>query len=428
MRRVVVTGMGVVSPIGVGVSAFFDGLREARAGIDTIRSFDASAFSTSIAGEVRDLDMSSVELPAGVGQALSRDPKAVFGLVAVREALAGAGLRTGDRPAPDRLAVMVAAGLEIFHLEDLVRYVENGRVDGARLMAALERHPPLSRLQIPAHLAARAIARELGAGGLFSVNVSACAAGSQSIGEAFRAVREGAADLAVAGGYDSMVNPLGVGGFGLLEALSTANELRGGASRPFDARRDGFVLGEGAAMLVLEAEELARKRGAPIHAEVLGYASTMDAFRVTDPAPDQAGAISAMRGALADAGLEPDSIDYINAHGTATPKNDPAETAAIRSVFGAHADELPVSSTKSQVGHLIGAAGALELLATVFALEQNLLPATINLEQPDPECDLDYVALKPRPAHIEQALSNSFGFGGQNACIVIGRYHERAST
>jgi 3-oxoacyl-(acyl-carrier-protein) synthase len=351
----------------------------------------------------------------------------MFGLVAAREALAGAGLQAGARPTPDRMAVMVAAGLEIFHLEDLVRFVENGRVDGARLMAALECHPPLSRLQIPAHLAARAIAREVGAAGLFSVNVSACAAGTQSIGEAFRAIREGAADLAVAGGYDSMVNPLGVGGFGLLEALSTANELRGGASRPFDARRDGFVLGEGAAMLVLEAEELAHKRGAPIHAEVLGYASTMDAFRVTDPAPDQAGAISAIRGALADAGLEPNSIDYVNAHGTATPKNDPAETAAIRSVFGAHADELPVSSTKSQVGHLIGAAGALELLATVFALEQNLLPATINLEQPDPQCDLDHVALKPRPACIERALSNSFGFGGQNACIVIGRYHERAA-
>jgi 3-oxoacyl-[acyl-carrier-protein] synthase II len=434
MRRVVVTGVGVVSPIGIGWAAFGQGLRDAVPGIDTIRSFDASTFSTRIAGEVRGLHASAVAVPEREGPALSRDPKALYGIVAAREALGDAGLDPkGDtlparrsfappRVAPERLAVMVAAGLEIFHLGDMVRFVDGGAVDGERLLEALGRHPPLSRLQIPAHLAAAVLAREIGAAGLFSVNVSACAAGTQSVGEAFRAIREGAADVALTGGYDSMVNPLGVGGFGLLEALSTKNELRGGASRPFDARRDGFVLGEGAAMLVLEAEEVARERGAAVRAEILGCASTLDAFRVTEPAPDRRGAIAAMRGALEDARCAPTDIDYVNAHGTGTPKNDPAETAAIRTVFGDHADRLPVSSTKSQVGHLIGAAGAMELSATIFALESDLLPATINLHEPDPECDLDHVANQPRPARIDRALKNSFGFGGQNVSIVIGRY------
>ena len=232
-------------------------------------------------------------------------------------------------------------------------------------------------------------------------------------------MREGAPAVVLTGGYDSMVNPLGVGGFCLLEALSTANELLGAASRPFDARRDGFVLGEGAAMYVLEELERARARGAMILAEVRGYASTLDAYRVTDPDPDGAGAAAAMLGALADAGLTPRAIDYINAHGTGTRKNDPTETTAIKRVFGADAYHIPISSLKSQVGHLIGAAGALELSAALFALEEQLLPATINLTHPDPECDLDYVPLTPRPAKVKRVLSNSFGFGGQNASLVI---------
>jgi 3-oxoacyl-[acyl-carrier-protein] synthase II len=320
----------------------------------------------------------------------------------------------------ERIGVLLSAGLEIFNLQDLAARVRGRQVMAEGLLSELAQAPPLSRLQIPAHLGARCIARETGAEGMLSVNVSACAAGTQAVGEAFLAIRDGVLDVAVTGGYDSMVNPLGVGGFTLLEALSTQNQLCGAASRPFDSRRDGFVLGEGAGILVLEELSAARRRSAPIHAEVLGYASTLDAFRVTDPAPDQSGAVAAMSSALADARVQPGEVGYINAHGTATRKNDPAETAAIRAVLGAAAERVPVSSTKSQIGHLIGAAGAVELLATLFALEQGILPATINLEEPDPECDLDYVPRTPRTAAVRVALSNSFGFGGQNATIVVG--------
>lgn len=415
-----VTGRGVVSPIGCGLAAFFDGLRRALSGVDTIRSFDARAFPTRIAAEVKGLDLATLVLP---DEALRRDRKSVFGLLAAREALAeafGAGRPVRAYP-PERLGVMVAAGLEVFHLEDLTPHLRGGRVFGPALLEALRLAPPRAHLQIPAHLGALHAAREAGARGAFSVSLSACAAGTQALGEAFHAIRDGALDAALTGGYDSMVNPLGLGGFSLLEALSRANELRGRASRPFDRRRDGFVLGEAGAMLVLEELEAARARGARPIAEVLGYASTLDAYRVTDPAPDQAGAIAAMRAALADARVAPEEVDYVNAHGTATRKNDPAETAALHAVFGAQAPRIPVSSTKSQVGHCIGAAGAVELLATLFALEEGMLPATINLDEPDPECDLDYVPNRPRPASVHTAISNSFGFGGQNATIVVGR-------
>jgi 3-oxoacyl-[acyl-carrier-protein] synthase II len=224
----------------------------------------------------------------------------------------------------------------------------------------------------------------------------------------------------VAGGYDSMVNPLGVGGFCLLEALSRANDLGPGASRPFDAARDGFVLGEGAGMVVLEELEAARRRGATIHAEVLGYGSTLDAFRVSDPAPDEAGAAAAIAAALADAGVAPAELDHVNAHGTGTRKNDPAEARALRRVLGGEADRVPVTSTKGQLGHLIGAAGAVELLAALFALEAQVLPATLNLATPDPECPLVHVANTPRPARVRTVLKTSFGFGGQNAALVVG--------
>jgi 3-oxoacyl-[acyl-carrier-protein] synthase II len=418
VRRVVVTGLGVVSPIGVGVPAFFAQLRDATPGVDTIRSFDASAFPTRIAGEVRGLDLPALELPGVVRPALLRDRKSVFGLLAAREALAMAfGGSAIHHVAPARVAAFIAAGLEIFNLEDLVAHVRGGIVDAAGMLAEIESSPALSRLQIPADLGARCIADAAGVQGLLAVNLSACAAGTQAIGEAFWAVRDGAAEVALAGGYDSMVNPLGVGGFCLLEALSTSNERRGAASRPFDAERDGFVLGEGAAIVVLEELGAARARQATILAEVRGYGSTLDAYRVTDPAPDSSGAIAAMRDALRDASLRPEQIDYVNAHGTATRKNDPAETAAIRAVFGA--TPPPVSSTKSQIGHLIGAAGAVELCAALFALREQLLPATINLTHPDPQCDLDYVPLHPRPATVRAVISNSFGFGGQNASIVV---------
>ena len=422
MRRVVITGAGVVSPIGTGLAAFHQGLLQARPGVDAIRGFDAGSFAVRIAGEVRDLDLEAVDLPHAEAPALRRDRKSLFGVVAAREAVAQAFGAAGPLSGypPERLALYVAAGLEIFHLQDLVGHVDPRGVAGGALLAQVTAAPALARLQIPADLGARIIAREAAVEGPCAVNVSACAAGTQALGEALWAIRHGAVDAALAGGYDSMVNPLGVGGFTLLGALSVANHLGGGASRPFDARRDGFVLGEGAAIFVLEEAQHARRRGARVLAEVLGYASTMDAHKVTDPCPDQAGAAAAIAGALDDAGIQPAELDYINAHGTGTPKNDPAETAAIRAVLGPHADRVPVSSTKSQVGHLIGAAGAVELAATLFALEHGVVPATINLSTPDPRCDLDYVRGEPRALQVHRALSNSFGFGGQNASIVVG--------
>lgn len=420
-RRVAITGCGAVTPIGTGIPAYYDGLRAARSGISTIARFDAATFASRVAGEVKDLDWLRTPLPAGGEAALRRDPKSVFGLIAAREALDQAfGTRAPASYYPARrIGTFAASGLEIFHLEDLAPHLAAGSLDAASLRRAVEASPADAGFQIPAHLGARCIARLAGARGPFSVNVSACAAGTQAIGEAFLAIREGAVDAAVAGGYDSMINPLGVGGFCMLGALSTSNARGAAASRPFDARRDGFVLGEGAGMCVLEELEAARRRGARVLGEVLGYGSALDAFRVSDPHPEQAGAIRAMRAALASAELAPEEIDYINAHGTGTRKNDPAETRAIRAVFPG-ADRLPVSSTKSQIGHLIGAAGAVELLACLFALEHQLLPATINLSERDPECDLDYVANAPRPANVRTCLSNSFGFGGQNAVIAVG--------
>lgn len=423
MRRVAITGVGVVSPIGVGRAAFFEGLRTARSGVDTIRSFDASAFPTRIAGEVRGLAVRPESLPVDERPALLRDRKSLFGLVAAREALrdAFAGATPAAVYEPARVGVVLAAGLEVFNLEDLAPHIAGGALLLEPLLAALDAAPPAGCMQVPAHLGAVAIAREAGAEGLFAVNLSACAAGTQAIGDALRAIRDGVCDAVVTGGYDSMVNPLGVGGFCMLGALSESNDLRGAASRPFDAHRDGFVLGEGAGVVVLEALETARRRGARVYGEVLGYGTSLDAWRVTDPGPDLAGPIAAMSGALAEAGLAPGDIDYVNAHGTGTRMNDPTETRAIRAVFGAAADRVPVSSTKSQIGHCIGAAGAVELIAGLFAIGEGLLPATINLVTPDPECDLDYVPGAPRQAVVRRFLSNSFGFGGQNASLVVGR-------
>jgi 3-oxoacyl-[acyl-carrier-protein] synthase II len=429
VRRVVVTGCGVASPIGSGMESFFAGLRGARSGIDRVSLFDADSFPTHIAGEVRDLDPSAVPVPQRWRAAFARDRKSSFGLAATREARQNAfgELAPNAVYSARRIGVFVATGLEVFHLEDLVRNYKAGSLEGRRIWEAIEQSPAYACMQIPSDLGVRVIASEWGACGPVVVNVSACAAGAQAIGEAMHAIRDGVVDVAIAGGYDSMINPLGIGGFCMLEAMSKSNELGGGASRPFDAHRDGFVLGEGSGMVVLEEASGALARGARVLVEVAGYGSTLDAYRVSDPAPDQAGAIECLRSALRDAAIEPTSIDYVNAHGTATRKNDPAETAAIRAVFGGHADRLAVSSTKSQMGHLIGAAGAVELLATVFALNEQVLPATINLNRPDPACDLDYVPNAPRPAQVRTVLSNSFGFGGQNAALVV-RAFERGES
>jgi 3-oxoacyl-(acyl-carrier-protein) synthase len=420
MRRVVITGMGVVSPLGTGTARFFDGLADARSGIRAVQAFDATSFPTRIAGEVPDLASEGISLPAELAPALRRDRKALFAMVAGREALHSAFAGRVPKQVAQRMGAFVATGLEIFHARDLAPHVKSGRLDPVALAAAAQAAPLAAHLEIPSDLAVRCLVRETGIAGPVAINVSACAAGTQAVGEALWALRDGVVDAALVGGYDSMVNPLGIGGFSLLGALSQSNDLGPSASRPFDKDRDGFVLGEGAAFFVFETWESARARQAAVLAEVLGYGSSLDAYRVSDPAPDQSGAVAAMRAALADARLAPETIDYVNAHGTGTRKNDPAETRAIREVFSAHADRLPVSSTKSQIGHLIGAAGAVEVAAAIFALTRQIVPATINLATPDPECDLDYVPGCPRHATVRRVLSNSFGFGGQNACIVLG--------
>jgi 3-oxoacyl-[acyl-carrier-protein] synthase II len=421
MRRVVVTGIGAVTPLGTGVPAYFDGLLQARSAVGTVTRFDPSSFDAHLAAEVKDLDPAQVTLPEPEAEGLRRDPKSLYGLVAAREALRQA---FGARPtsavySPRRIGAFVAAGLEICHVEDLLPYFQTNAIDAGGLYAAIERAPKHSRYLIPADLGFGCIVREAQARGANQLNLSACAAGTMALGEAFLAIQDGAIDAAVAGGYDSMVNPLGFGGFCMLGALSKANARGASASRPFDSSRDGFVLGEGAAMCVFEEYEAARRRGATLLGEVFGYAATLDAFRVSDPHPAHAGAVRALREALERAELGPDAVDYINAHGTGTRKNDPAEAAAIRTVFQ-NAAHLPVSSTKSQIGHLIGAAGAVEFLAGLFAVQHGVVPATVNLDDPDPDCALDHVAHTPRPHRTRVFVSNSFGFGGQNAVIVAG--------
>jgi 3-oxoacyl-[acyl-carrier-protein] synthase II len=423
MRRVVVTGMGVVSPIGIGRDRFFDGLRNGTSGIDTIKSFDATSFATRIAGEVKGFCLDASIDCGPHAAAVKRDRKSAFAILAGVEAIRDsfAATRPSELYRPERIGVMAAAGLEIFHPMDIAPYMRNRRIDGAALTAALMQNDEDAFLQIPADLGGRVLRNLVGAKGISAVNVSACAAGTQALGEAFRALREDKLDAVIAGGYDSMVNPVALGGFCRLEALSTRNDDPKTASRPFDISRDGFVLGEGAAFFVLEEREKAERRGAKIVVEILGYASTLDAFRVTDPSEDHVGAAAAMQRALEDARLELKQIDYINAHGTGTLKNDPAEAAAIRRVFGKEAERIKVSSTKSQIGHLIGAAGAVEFMAGIFAVENQLIPATITLCDPDPSCALNHAALTPRPARVDRFISNSFGFGGQNAVIVAGR-------
>lgn len=419
MSEVWITGAGVLSPIGNGYHAFADGCRAGRSGIGPVTLFDATTFRHRIAGEVRGFDPAAVFAAYPAARRI-RDRKVLLGLAAVEQAVLHAGLDRGTL-AGDRSAVVLGAGLDVVLLDDIrgpTADVE--QAIGRRLGGLLEADDGWDRL-VPTDTTARLAAARWGLRGPCLTNVAACAAGAQALGQAFRLVRDGTVELALAGGADSMVHPMGIGGFGLLGALSARNDPPAAAIRPFDATRDGTVLGEGAAVLVLEAAARARARGARPLAVLLGYAATLDAHAVTDPEPSGAGAVAAMRNALAEARVEPRAVRYVSAHGTGTPKNDVVETAAIRAVFGAHADDLPVSALKSMTGHLVAASGAVEALSCVVALERGFVPPTINLTQPDPACDLDYVPGHARPWAGELLLSNSFGFGGQNAALVLGR-------
>lgn len=403
-HRVAVTGVGVVAPNGLGFPAFAEALAAGRSGIGPITLFSAAGLSTRIAGQV----------PLPLSEVPFRDRKLSFALRAAKEAMAMAS-RSGGAPGGEgSSSLSLGLGLELFSMEDLAARRAPGFVMPEGRAARL------TFLQTPSDLCLHMISKIHGLTAPPLAQVSACAAGADAIGAAFRMVAGGRRRWMLAGGADSMVNPMGVGGFCKLSALSTRNDEPERASRPFDKDRDGFVLGEGAALLVLERLEDARARGAEVLGELLGFGNSFDAHAISEPHPRGAGAAAAMRRALADAGLGPEAVDAINAHGTSTRKNDPAESAAIAAVFGARAGAIPISATKSMTGHLIGAAGAIEAAAALASLRDQLAHPTINLEEPDADCPLDYVPLKARPAAISVMVSNAFGFGGQNAALVLG--------
>jgi 3-oxoacyl-[acyl-carrier-protein] synthase II len=406
MRRVVITGLGVVSPIGMGIDAFWTALTEGRSGIRRITRFDPSPFASQIAGEVPDFDPLA-HLPRR--DVVRTDRFIQYALIAATQAIGDAKLRIEGQN--ERVGVSIGTGMG--GAPWLVGMHDTLLREGAGAMS------PYMLPGLLPNMAAGWVSMRAGARGPIAAASTACAAGSQAIGDAFRAIQRGEADAMLAGGTDALIHPVVVGAFGALRALSTANADPSSASRPFDRDRDGFVLAEGAGILVLEEREAARARGAHVYAELVGYGLTADGHHPT--APSVEGPARAIALALSDARLSPDDIDYINAHGTSTPQNDVNETRAIKRVFGEHAYRLAVSSTKSMTGHLIGAAGAIEAIATILAIERGVVPPTINYRTPDPDCDLDYVPNQARRADVRAALSNAFAFGGANAILAFRR-------
>ena len=405
-RRVVVTGVGAVSPLGLDLERTWQALIAGRSGVRTITAFDAKDSPVRIAGEIDGFDAVAV---FGRRRARHLDRVVQLALVATKEAIEASKLDVAS--APERIGVVYASGIGgIRTLEDGIRVLIDR---GAEWV-----NPYVVPMMIP-NMAAGEIAMEWQLLGYNCCTVTACSASAHAIGTAFDAIRLGRADAVVTGGSEAAVTPVGIAGFAAMKALSTRNDEPERASRPFDIDRDGFVLGEGAATLVLEEREFALRRGAPVLAELVGYGATSDAYHITQPHPNGDGAVRAMAAAIADAGLSPADIDYVNAHGTSTPPNDRVETHALKRVFGPN---VPlVSSTKSMTGHTLGAAGALESVVCILALQNSVLPPTINLDNPDPACDLDYVANKARAADIRYAMTNSLGFGGHNASLVFGQ-------
>lgn len=424
-RRVVVTGMGMINPLGHDVESVWARLKNGESGVGFTTIFDASNFPTRISAEVKNWDIAdSGENP---DQWKYRGRHTKFAAGAAKQAMAQSGVLDSVRDLrrfgvylgsgegnQDFLsfAAMMAASLDAEGKMDLVKFTKAG----------MEMLNPVMELEQEPNMPVGHLAAMFGAQGPNANCLTACAASSQAIGEASEIIRRGEADVMLSGGTHSMIHPFGVTGFNLLTALSTNNDDPAGASRPFDRLRDGFVLGEGAAMVVLEERESALRRGAQIFGEVLGYGSTADAFRITDIHPEGRGAIGCMRMAIQDAKLNPEQIHYVNAHGTSTAVNDRVETRACKEVFGAHAANVPISSTKSMMGHLIAAAGVTEMIVCLMAIRDHVLPPTINYENPDPDCDLDYVPNAAREARCDYALNNSFGFGGQNISLVVGRH------
>jgi len=411
-RRVVVTGVGLVSPVGVGTEQTWKGLLQSRSGVSQITAFDASAFACRIAGQIRDFQPEQfVE---------RKDLKKMgrfiqFAIAASDFALSASGLKVSEENA-ERVGVYIGSGIGGF--EVIEREFEQLLAHGPRR---------ISPFFIPAtiiNLASGYVSIRSGAKGPNSATATACTTSAHAIGDSFRMIQRGDADVMICGGAEAPICRMGIGGFAAMRALSTRNDEPQRASRPWDKCRDGFVVGEGSGIVVLEELEGARRRGAPILAELVGYGMSGDAFHITAPSDDGDGAFRVMQNALRDAGLEPGRIDYINAHGTSTDVGDRIETTAVKRCFGEHAYKLCVSSTKSMTGHLLGGAGGLEAGITALAIRDQIAPPTINYENPDPACDLDYVPNTARPMHIECALSNSFGFGGTNGCLIFKRYTE----
>ncbi len=416
MTRVVITGMGAITPLGNDVETFWRNVVAGRSGVGPITLFDASAMKTRIAAEVRGFDP---EAWFGRKEARRMDRYAQFALAATQQALQDARL---DPAHVDRERVGVVLGTGIGGLGSLVQGVETLMTRGP------DRVSPFMVPMMLADTAPGLIAIAYGFRGPNMAVVTACASGTNAIGEAMHLIRRGDADVVIAGGAEAAILPIAVAAFNVMGAISTRNEEPERASRPFDRTRDGFVMGEGAGILVLERLEHARARGARIYAEVAGYGASADAYHITAPLENGEGAALAMRQALADAGLSPRDVDYINAHGTSTPLNDKSETQAIKAVFGEAAYDVSISSTKSMIGHLLGAAGAVEAIVCIRAITDGIIPPTINYEHPDPECDLDYVPNTARRKPVRVAMSNSFGFGGHNACVIFRCYEDGAAS
>jgi len=426
MKRVVITGMGWITPMGHSIDAVWKRLLAGESGIARTTLFDAATFPTSISAEVKDYRLADFLPDVGPHADAGRNTR--FALGACAQAWKAARLDSAKLDL-DRVGIYLGSGEGSLDFEAYTAAALSGWAEGASSLntvqwahVAAERMNAARELEQEPNMPLSHLALLTGARGPAFNCLTACAASTQAIGEATEILRRGDADVMIGGGAHSMIHPFGVTGFNRLTALATANDDPPRASRPFDAQRGGFVLGEGAGMVILETLDHAKARNAPILAEVVGYGSTADAFRITDQDPNGRGAIVAMQEALADARLTPAQIDYVNAHGTGTKENDGNETGAIKSVFGDRARNCPVSSIKSMMGHLIAAAGAVELICCVLAIRDQVLPPTMNLENADPECDLDYVPNKARAARVDVAMSNSFGFGGQNDTLIVKRY------
>jgi 3-oxoacyl-[acyl-carrier-protein] synthase II len=424
-RRVVITGMGWITPLGHDIEGVWRRLLAGESGIAPTTNFDARTFPTQFAAEVKDFDVRSF-LGAHYADHATCSRNAGFALAAAELAWRHAGLNGRPDVDPTRVGVYLGGGEGPIDFDNFVAAAIAGwdpaqrQLDAVRWAeVAAARLTAVKEFEQDPNCAACHIACRFNAQGPNFNTLTACAASTQALGEAATLIRRGDADVMISGGAHSMIHPLGVTGFNRLTALSTRNDSCVSASRPFDRTRDGFVLGEGAGILILEEYECARRRGAPILAEITGYGSTADAFRVTDMHETGRGAIAAMRGALDDARIQPQDVHYISAHGTGTEENDKIETLAIRTVFGDYARKVPISSVKSMLGHLIAGAGAVELITCVLAIRDGMIPPTINYHEPDPNCDLDYVPNQARKATVRTCLSNSFGFGGQNDTLIV---------